>query len=334
MKPRVLYICGTLNQTTQLVAVSRALGDHDAWFSPYYGDRGVDTLRRLHLIEMTIGGNKFRRRTLESLESRNLRIDSDGRRGPYDLALTCTDVVVPKNVRNRPLVLVQEGILDPERFLAWLCRRAPMLPRWFAGTSFTGESGLCDRICVASEGYRDQFIARGIDPARIVTTGIPNFDDCARFLTNDFPHRGYVLAATSDTRETFKYTDSRDRFLRKVLRIANGRPVIVKLHPNENAARERRRVARIAPQALVFSDGNASEMVANCDVLVAEWSSLAFVGCALGKEVHSNWSNDVLRRLLPVQNGGTSADNVARVCRTLLGLPEARTQVLTAEASP
>jgi hypothetical protein len=328
-----------VNQTTQLHAVAQAMGagDHDAWFTPYYGDRVVTMMRELGLIEMTIGGKKRRQWCIDWLTARGARIDVDGRgghRAGYDLVVTCTDLVVPKNIRKSPIVVIQEGILDPERWLAWLCRHSP-LPRWIAGTSLTGESGLYDRFCVASEGYKGYFVARGADPAKVIATGIPNFDDCIRFRKNDFPHRGYVLAATSDTRETLKLADSRRAFIRRVLRIAGGRKVIFKLHPNENERRERALIAQMAPEALVFQSGSAEEMIANCDVLVTQWSSVAFVGLALGKEVHSSWPTDVLRRLCPIQNGGTSAEAIAGVCRDLLSLPPPlRARAAPQEISP
>ncbi len=104
--------------------------------------------------------------------------------------------------------------------------------------------------------------------------------------------------------------------------IAGGRPIIWKLHPNEKAARARAELAALAPHAQVFDTGNAEEMIANCDVLVTQFSSTAYVGLALGKEVHSYFDIDELRRLCPVQNGRTSAKRIADVCRQLLGLPE------------
>jgi len=318
--PRVLYICGSLNQTTQLYAVSRAMGEHEAWFSPFFTNLDGVMMRKLGLIEFSIGGNKRRAWCVDWLESRGLSVDVDGARGGYDLVVTCTDVIVPKTIRKYPIVGVQEGILDPERTLAWLCRHA-RFPRWMAGTSLTGESGMYDRYCVASDGYRDDFIARGARADRVVVTGIPNFDDCESFRTNRFPHSGYVLAVTSDTRETMKLTDSRKAFIRKVLDIAAGRPIIFKLHPNEDEARERRLIGAMAPAALVFHSGSAEEMVANASVVVTQWSSVSFVGVALGKEVHSSYPIETLRRLCPQQNGRRSAANIAGVCRELLGLP-------------
>jgi hypothetical protein len=321
MSEKILFICGSLNQTTQLHQVARELPEYEKRFTPYYGDRVVDAMRRLGLIEQTIGGNKRRGWCLDYLRSHGLQVDLHGREGDYDLVVGCTDMVVPKNVRNKRLVMVQEGILDPEGLAFHVVTRLPFLPRWFAGTSTTGMSGQYDRYCVASEGYRQHFIKNGAHPDKVVATGIPNFDDCERYRRNTFPHRGYVLVCTSDTRETFKI-DRRKAFIRRAVRIAAGRQLIFKLHPNENRARATREIESIAPSALVYQEGSAEEMIANCDVLLTQWSSTAFVGLALGKEVYSNFAAEELKRLAPIQNGGTSAKNIARVCREMLGVDE------------
>jgi len=154
------------------------------------------------------------------------------------------------------------------------------------------------------------------DPAKIAVTGIPNFDDCDAYRRNDFPHRGYVLVCTSDARETFQGEDRR-AFVEKARKIAAGRPMIFKLHPNENAARATREIEAWAPGARVFRSGKAEEMVANCDVLVCQYSSLAFVGLALGKEVHSHYPLERLRSLLPHQNR-SAAKNIASVVQEVL----------------
>ena len=214
------------------------------------------------------------------------------------------------------MVLVQEGILDPAGLPFLLCRKLKVLPLWLAGTSTTGLSGRYQRFCVASDGYRDLFVANGAPADRIVVTGIPNFDDCRRYQHNDFPHRHFVLVCSSDARETFKRDDRRE-FIGRCLEIAAGRQLIFKLHPNENAERARREIAALAPAALVYSAGSAEEMIANCDVLITQYSSTVFVGLALAKEVHSYNDLDEVRRLLPLQNG-CAANNIAAVCRGLL----------------
>jgi hypothetical protein len=303
-------------------AVARELPDWEPWFTPFYGDLLEDLLRVTRVAEMSIAGQKRWRWCIEYLRDHGRNVDVQGRRGGYDMVVACTDLVIPRNIRGLPLVVVQEGIMDRIGFLARLIMRFPRLPRWGAGTALTGHSHAFDRFCVASEGFRDLFAARGVDPARMVVTGIPNFDHCARYARNDFPHRGYVLVCTSDARETW-HRDDRPAFLRRAVAVAAGRQLIFKLHPNENHARASAEIRAVAPTALVYSAGSAEEMIANADVVIAQWSSTVLVAAALGKEVHSDVPADELRRLVPIQNGGRAAQNIARVCREVLGQPGA-----------
>src|SRR5262249_48085814 len=151
------------------------------------------------------------------------------------------------------------GMTDPENFAFQLVKRFPSLPRWIASTSTTGMSGGFDRFCVASEGYRKHFIRKGADPEKIVVTGNPNFDNCRKFLNNNFPHKGFVLVCTSDARETFKW-ENRKRLIYQALNIADGRLLIFKLHPNENKSKRMREIKKYAPDALIYSEGSAEEM--------------------------------------------------------------------------
>jgi hypothetical protein len=316
MKKRIMFICGSMNQTTQMHQISRQLSDYGQSFSPYYCDGIDEILRRLGLMEFTIIGHKLAGSCRRYLEDHGLPIDYQARNGPYDLVVTCSDVYVQKNIRDHRIVLVQEGITDPETFAFRLVTRFRFLPLWLAGTAATGLSDAYRKFCVASEGYRDFFIRKGARAGKIVVTGIPNFDDCGRYRANNFPHRHYVLVCTSPLREVFRGED-REAFIRQAIAIASGRPLIFKLHPNENVKRATREISRYAPGAMVFTAGSAEEMIANCDVLITRYSSTAFVGLALGKETHSDFDMDELRRLTPVQNG-SAALNIANVCRRLL----------------
>jgi len=215
------------------------------------------------------------------------------------------------------VILVQEGMTDPENFAYHLVKVFPFLPRWIASTSTTGLSDLYDVFCVASEGYRDLFIRKGVRPEKIRVTGIPNFDNSVKYYQNDFPHKHFVLVCTSDSRETFKY-ENRKAFIKRAVEIANGRQLIFKLHPNENFKRAIREIEKYAPGALVYTSGSAEEMIANCDVLITRFSSTVYVGMALGKEVYSDFDLNDLRRMMPIQNGGTSAQTIANIARELL----------------
>jgi hypothetical protein len=315
-RPRILLICGSINQTTQMHQIAQQLVECDCFFSTYYDDGYPDTLRRLRLTETTPMGYKLSARALAYLERHNLALDQAGLNGPYDLAVTCSDLIVPGNIRRYPIVLVQEGMTDPEGFWFRAWRKYPWLPRWFAGTAVTGLSNEYTRFCVASEGYKRHFVSKGVDPAKVVVTGIPNFDNCGRFLTNTFPHRDYVLVCTSDVRETFGREDRR-AFIVNAVQIANGRQLIFKLHPNERVSRATREIKRHAPHALIYATGSAEEMIANCAVLITKFSSTAYVGLALDKEVHSDFDVESLRQMVPLQTGA-AAEAIAAVCRQLM----------------
>jgi hypothetical protein len=316
MGARILFVGGSLNQTTMMHSIAERLPEHRHAFSPLYGDGLIQRLADRGRLDFTTLGGPSRRRSLNYLTARGLTIDDGGRRGPYDLAVMGTDLIVPRNLRGRPLVLVQEGMTDPEDWRYRLVR-ALRLPRYLANTSMTGLSHAYERFCVASEGYRELFVRKGVREERIAVTGIPNFDDAESLRTNDFPFRGYVLAATVCLRETLK-PENRTAFIRKCLRIAAGRPLLFKLHPNEDAGRATREIAALAPQAAVFAEGNTGHMIANCDVLVTRYSSVVYIALALGKEVHADMDLEMLRALMPIQNGGRSAERIADVCRRSL----------------
>jgi hypothetical protein len=318
-RKKILFIGGSINQTTQMHQVARELPDCEHSFTPCYVDGFLELCRPLGLLDCSVAGNMLRARCESYLRDHELTLDPHGRRGGYDLVVMSSDLVVPANIRRRHrrgVVLVQEGILDPAGLPFQICRRLPFVPRWLAGTSTTGLSHAYERFCVASEGYRDLFIANGVPADRLAVTGIPNFDNCRRFLDNGFPHRGFVLVCSSDARETFK-RDDRRAFIGRCVEIAAGRQLVFKLHPNENAVRATAEIAAWAPGALVYTSGCAEEMIANCDVLITQYSSTVFVGLALGKEVHSYFDLADLRRLMPLQHG-TAAANIAAVCREVL----------------
>jgi hypothetical protein len=319
-KPRAIFICGSLNQTTQLHRVAQALPELECWFSPFFADSLLSVLRTLGLAERSILGERLRTRCLSYLHQHGLKTDLEARQQSYDLVVGCTDLASAPHLRKTPTLIVQEGMMDPVTWFAKAIRQSRVLPRWLCGTTWTG-IGDYDVMCVASEGYRDLFVQRGAQAHKLRVTGIPNFDNCVQYRDNALPDRGYVLACTSDLREVFRH-DDRVGFIRRVQERAAGRPVHFKLHPNERRERAEREIARHCPGAIVHTEVSAEQLIANCDVLFTQYSSVAFVGLALGKEVHSYYDLAELRRLAPIQNGGRSAQNIAQVCRQLLHVSE------------
>jgi hypothetical protein len=297
--------------------ISRFLTDYDCYFTPYYADTlFLKELYKAGYLDFTVMGRNFQQIVLEYAARNDMKIDFKGRQNNYDLVVTCSDLVIQKNIRGKKIILVQEGMTDPENFMYHLVKWLS-LPRYLASTSTTGLSDAYKAFCVASYGYRDLFRQKGLDHNKIVVSGIPNFDNAVQYCNNDFPHKNFVLAATSDSRETFKY-ENRKKFILKALRIADGRKLIFKLHPNEKKQRAAKEILKYAPNSLIYDSGNTNHMIANCDVLITKYSSVVYLGLALGKEVYSDFDTEKLRKMTPIQNNGKSAENIAEVCRIIV----------------
>jgi hypothetical protein len=292
------------------------LAEYNCYFTPYYADGIIKQLSEMGLLNFTILGGKFKRETTRYLLSNSLNIDFMGELFNYELVYTCSDLIIPKNILGKKIILVQEGMTDPENFMYHLVKKFN-LPRYLASTSTTGLSDTYDYFCVASEGYKEFFVSKGVNEEKLKVTGLPNFDNCIRYCKNNFPYKNYVMVATSDSRETLKY-ENRKKFIKNSIEIAAGRQLIFKLHPNENVKRATKEIKSLLPEALVFSKGNTNEMIANCDVLITKYSSVVYVGLALGKEVHSYFDINLLKKLQPVQNNGMSSFNIAEVGKNLL----------------
>lgn len=315
----ILFICGSLNQTTMMHKIAKNLTDYDCYFTTHYADGVVDFGARMGWLDFSVLGGRHMHDTKDYLARNMLNMDHRGSRQKYELVVTCSDLIVQKNIRGNRLVLVQEGITEPETWIYKLVKWLK-LPRYLANTSATGLSDAYDIFCVASEGYADHFIRKGIRPEKIAVTGIPNFDDLQNERNNDFPLHDYVLVATSPLRESFRY-DDRIAFIRKCNQIAAGRQLIFKLHPTENVERAANEIRRHASGALVYSYGNVNHMIANASVVITQQSTCTFVAEALGKELYTNLDVDELRRLMPIQNGGLSGERIANICRRVLHTP-------------
>jgi len=316
-KKKILFICGSLNQTSMMHQISQHLQDIDCFFTPYYTDGFINYLVSIGYIKFSILNGQFRLRTEDYLRKNNLKLDYRGVSYDYDLIYTCADLIMPKNIRKKKVILVQEGMTDPETLMFHLVKYLK-LPRWLASTSTMGMSDQYTLFCVASEGYKDFFIRRkSVNPEKIIVTGIPNFDNLQQFAKSDFPHRNFVLVATSDARETYKI-ENRKKLIKDCVRIANGRQLIFKLHPNENIERATQEINKYAPGAMIYTSGNINYMIANCDALITQFSSTVYVGILFNKEVHSAFNIEELKRLMPIQNNGTSAEKIAQIGKHLL----------------
>lgn len=331
---KILFTIGSHNQTTQMHAIASMLPEYDCYFSQFYSDNIlINFVIRLGLADTTILSGQFKRTADAYLETHHLKNDyAQGLYGnTYDLVVVCSDLLVPKAIRQTKSIWVQEGMTDRLSVWSKMVKRLDLPRYWAVGTSLNGTSGLCDIHCIASEGYREHFSSLGTPEDSLVVTGIPNFDNIDAQTTGEFPHRNYVLIATSDIRECMGF-DNRPEFLRMATAIANGREMIFKLHPNEKVERAVHEIKQFAPpDSLIFTEGNINPMIAHCDELITQYSTVVYTGLALGKKVHSYFNIDDLRRKQPLQNGGTSAAQIAEICRRYIEYKGSRQTFLREE---
>jgi hypothetical protein len=320
MRKKILFITGSMNQTWQMHAISKHLPEYDCWFSQFFTDSPVYNwlIKHTPIARKTIFSGQFKENSERYLRAHNLQIDYQAKKNKYDLVVYCSDLHIPKRLQQNKIVWVQEGMTDKFTLLSRLVRALKISPMFAGGTSLNGSSNICNVYCAGSEGYKQQFIKLGTDANKIIVTGIPNYDDIERFLDNDFPYKDYVLVATTDMRETFRI-ENRPAFIRKAVKIANGRKLLFKLHPNEKFERAEAEIRKYAPAGtLIYRTGNTNHMIANCSELITQYSTVVYVGLALGKKVHSYFKLDELKRLAPLQNEGASALNIANICKGFL----------------
>jgi hypothetical protein len=321
-RKKILFLTGSLNQIIQMHKIASHLTyDYDCFFSQIFDDsKAVNLLMKTGLVESVIISNSFREKAEKYYKEHGLKGDYRGEilGNTYDLVVMCSDIVFPKKFKNTKTVFIQEGMTDPMSIWSKIVHSMG-LPGYYAfSTALNGSTNLCDIYCVASEGYKDKFAYAGTNESKIIVTGMPNFDNIHSYLNNDFPYKNYVLAATSDIRELYGF-DNRKKFIKNCVEIAAGRELIFKLHPNEVKNRAIREIKKHTPKnTLVFSDGIANYMVANCDVLITQYSTLSYVGLELGKEVHSYFDINELKKLAPLQNNGTSSGKIAAICKSYI----------------
>lgn len=331
---KILFTVGSLNQTTQMHAIASHLPEYDCYFSQFYSDNPIiQYFVSKGIANHTILSGQFKEKADSYLRQHQLKNDyaQSVYNNQYDLVVVCSDLLVPTSIRKTKSIWVQEGMTDPITPLSRIVKALDLPRYWAMNTSLNGTSNLCDIYCVASEGYKEHFQKLGTEDSKLVVTGMSNFDNVAALAYNNFPHRNYVLVATSDIRECLGF-ENRVAFIRKTVATANGRTLIFKLHPNEKKERAIREIKENTPPGtLIYTDGNINHMIYHCDELITQYSTVVYVGLALGKKVHSYFNMDELRKKTPIQNEGKSAAHIAEICRRYIEYPNSLQQFLKYE---
>jgi len=336
MKRKILFITGSINQTSQMHQIAEQLVDYDCWFSQFFTDlKWVNKLiQHTSLLDGTILAGQFKQRSEEYLKKHGLQIDYQAKKNKYDLVVYCSDLHIPERMRQTKTVWVQEGMIDRYTTASRIVQTLNLPPILSGNTSLNGSSNVCDIYFAASEGYKKYFSKLGTDANKIIVTGMPNYDNIHQYLDNDFPYRNYVMVATSDMRETFRW-ENRPTFIKEAVKIANGRRLLFKLHPNEKFERAEAEIRRFAPaDTLIYQSGNTNHMIANCSELITQYSTVVYVGMVLGKKVHSYFDKEQLEELEPLQNEGMSAVYIADICRHYIEYDQIPASYPVLQASP
>jgi hypothetical protein len=319
VKKKILFYCGSVNQTSQLYQVSQFLSDdYDCWFTPAYAENWERHVINMGWVDVAIVGRPRVRQCLDMLESRNCQIDYKLKRSKeFDLVYLCTDIYQPKSYRRYKRIVVQEGFIIPEDWRGPIIKRMNWTYGW-GDTQLTALTDEYDYFCTAGEGYKQFFINRGANPGKLVPTGVPNFDNLETHLDNDFPQKDFALIITSAIREGVG-TENRMKYLRYALDKADGREVIFKLHPHEKHGRASREIRRLTKEGTILTSGNTEHMIANSACVIARASTVIMTALALDKPVYSpEYRQEELRLFRPKQNGGDSARVIADLGRKIL----------------
>ena len=312
---KILFIGSTIRQTWALHEISKHLETaYQCYFTPYYADGLVDVFRRFGWLESTILGESHQKATLNYIKKYNLKLDHRGNDHDYDLVVTGSDLVVQNNIRGKKLLLVQEEITVPDtpftQLVEWLT-----VPRLLANTSANGLSDRYDIFCVASQGYADRYVRKGLNPEKIKVTGIPRYASLQDARHETTVDRGVVHFATTPLSEPLK-PKVRKAYLKEATQIADGRKIRIKLLPKGHVRRAKRQLRKIFPLVPIVVGDNLNQHFAR-----SRESICVLTAFTMAEKLHIfSDAQDVLS-LMQVEQQIDSAEKIAKICRHLLNTP-------------
>jgi len=317
-KKNILCLGGSRNQTSQLHQIAQYLeADYNIFYSQVFGEGFLfKAAAEIGFFDNTVLGrdSSFTKASQQYIKAHNLNYDYRGQsKGiKYDLALLSTDMIVPKSFKNIKTVWIQEGMIDPITSFGRLVKKLGLPAYATASTALNGTSNKADLYFAMSRGYKNYFKAYGTESSKILVTGVPNFDNIHSLMNTSYNERGFVLVATSDIRE-LGGNDDRIFLIKEAIRIANGRKLIFKPHPNESIERVISEIKSVHPNPCIITEPIIDILIAHCDVLITQYSSCVYQGLVLGKKVYSYFPIEELEIKKPIQNGGKSGKIISGI---------------------
>lgn len=321
----ILFLPGTEIHFKQMSEIANSLSDIDIYFAPFFADGKLELLRKTHIFDFifrkTPLGNSSHRKIKKIILESGFKTDEKAKKRDYDLVVVPSDIYLPSKIIKSKIVLIQEGGLYPDNFILSLVKIG-IAPRFFANTAALGLSDKYEFFCVASEEYRKFFIERGIKSEKLRVTGISYYDNFEKYRV--YPKKipklpkKYVLACMSPSWESlgleWDSLISKARRKAKELKI----PLVVKVHPRE----ERYQIRRLRKQnILVYQKPTAEYFAASAKYAFVQSSTSIYSLIHFGIPTESTKLDiEKCKKLMAWQNNGTSAKNIAAVCREILNM--------------
>src|ERR1700758_2778241 len=101
-KKKILFITGSINQTTQMHQIADQLPEYDCWFSQIFTDSKFlkSVIKYTSVADSTVLAGQFKRRSEEYLAQHNLQTDYGGKRNHYDMVVYCSDLIIADSLRK------------------------------------------------------------------------------------------------------------------------------------------------------------------------------------------------------------------------------------------
>src|ERR1700735_2077396 len=95
LRKKILFITGSINQTTQMHQVAEQLPDYDCWFSQIFTDSPLikSIIKYTSVVDGTVLAGQFRARSEEYLHKNGLKMDYRAKKNDYDLVVHCSDLM-------------------------------------------------------------------------------------------------------------------------------------------------------------------------------------------------------------------------------------------------
>lgn len=108
-KKKILFIGGSLNQTTIMHHISLHLSGFDCYFNPFCGDGLIKWMSYKGMLDFTVMGGNFRRQTDTHMKQHWLKVDFRDSTIHYELVVTSQDLIVQKNIIKKSIAIDYSG---------------------------------------------------------------------------------------------------------------------------------------------------------------------------------------------------------------------------------